>query len=115
MMLVVRTDLKMSQGKTGAQTAHAAVGLSSQLLASGQGALLAHWTKRGQTKICLAVGSLAELKALERTASEAGLQSYLVCDAGRTEVASGSETVLAIGPAPPAVMHPITGKLRLLR
>ena len=42
------------------------------------------------------------------------LPCYLVADAGRTQVAAGSHTVLAIGPAPESVIDGITGNLRLL-
>jgi PTH2 family peptidyl-tRNA hydrolase len=35
---------------------------------------------------------------IKKKAKEAGLCSYLVMDAGRTQIASGSKTVLAIGP-----------------
>ena len=40
--------------------------------------------------------------------------SYIVRDAGRTQVAAGSETVIAIGPAPEELVNSITGHLKLL-
>jgi len=39
---------------------------------------------------------------------------YIVEDAGRTQIAAGSQTVLAIGPAPVKVLEEITGHLKLL-
>jgi peptidyl-tRNA hydrolase len=35
---------------------------------------------------------------IEAKAKQAGIVTYLVLDAGRTQVASGSKTVLAVGP-----------------
>ncbi|KAJ9508908.1 hypothetical protein QJQ45_028225, partial [Haematococcus lacustris] len=51
---------------------------------------------------------------LERKASDAGLPTYIVHDAGRTQIPAGSQTVLAIGPAPKSTIDGITGHLRLL-
>jgi PTH2 family peptidyl-tRNA hydrolase len=38
----------------------------------------------------------------------------VVEDAGRTQVAAGSCTVIAIGPAPESAVNTVTGALRLL-
>lgn len=43
-----------------------------------------------------------------------GLITYVVEDAGRTQIAAGSRTVLAIGPAPVSVFESLTGHLKLL-
>ncbi len=51
---------------------------------------------------------------LAAAASNSGLMSYLVVDAGRTQIAAGSKTVLAIGPAPKSQLDEITGHLKLL-
>jgi hypothetical protein len=52
--------------------------------------------------------------ALEAAAAAAGLMCYQVLDAGRTQIAAGSATVLAIGPAPKSEVDKITGHLSLL-
>ena len=52
--------------------------------------------------------------ALARAAEDAGIFTYLVVDAGRTQIAPGSRTVLAVGPAPKSLVDKITGHLRLL-
>lgn len=51
---------------------------------------------------------------LEEVAKKAGLPTYQVHDAGRTQIAAGSQTVLAIGPATKSALDKITGHLKLL-
>ena len=51
---------------------------------------------------------------LAAKASSLGMPTYIVCDAGRTQIAAGSQTVLAIGPAPKSLVDQVTGHLRLL-
>ena len=53
----------------------------------------------------------AELAA---RAVAAGLPAYIVRDAGRTQIAAGSQTVLAVGPAPKSAVDRVTGHLSLL-
>ena len=48
---------------------------------------------------------------VREVAQMAGLVTYIVTDAGRTQIAAGSETVLAIRPAPESVLKPIAGHL----
>lgn len=52
--------------------------------------------------------------ALAAQAEAAGMPYYIVHDAGRTQIPAGSQTVLAIGPAPKSTVDKITGHLRLL-
>ena len=35
---------------------------------------------------------------MQKKADEAGILSYIVMDAGRTQIASGTKTVMALGP-----------------
>lgn len=51
---------------------------------------------------------------LAEQASLAGLPWYIVEDQGRTQIAAGSRTVLAIGPAYKSDVDAITGGLLLL-
>ena len=55
-----------------------------------------------------------ELEEIEALAVSAGLVTYVVEDAGRTQVEAGSRTVLAIGPCLPSEVDGITGHLKLL-
>ena len=47
-------------------------------------------------------------------ADAAGLVTYMVMDAGKTQIASGSRTVLGIGPAPETAVLGITDRLKLM-
>ncbi len=51
---------------------------------------------------------------LAHQALSSGLPAYIVHDAGRTQIAAGSQTVLAIGPGPKSHIDRITGGLSLL-
>lgn len=113
MVLVVNDELKMGKGKIGAQCAHAAVGAVERMGASHPLALR-QWEEMGQAKICLRAESTAALRALAREAAAQGLPTFIVQDAGRTQVAAGSRTVLAIGPAPRSAVDRVTGHLKLL-
>lgn len=72
------------------------------------------WEWRGQAKVCLKVESEGEMLALYATARQIDLPAYVVSDAGRTQIAAGSRTVLAIGPAPVETINVVSGHLKLL-
>lgn len=65
-------------------------------------------------KIALQVKSEAELEILQATAMSLGLVAEVIADAGHTQIAAGSHTVLGIGPGPASVINKVTGDLRLL-
>ena len=75
---------------------------------------LSPWESRGQKKVALRVPSLSEMLKLQSKAEQKGLTHCVIADAGRTQVAAGSQTVLAIGPAPQKYIDEVTGKLKLL-
>jgi peptidyl-tRNA hydrolase, PTH2 family len=56
--------------------------------------------------------SVEELLQLEVKCAAAGLNTYLIRDAGHTEIEPGSRTVLAVGPAPASAMDPYTRHLK---
>lgn len=55
----------------------------------------------------------AAMLDLASLAQEAGLTVSLIQDAGRTQIAPGSRTVLGIGPASVELVDQITGHLKL--
>lgn len=113
MVLVVRQDLKMGAGKIASQCAHAATGLYADLLASNR-VLLRQWEQFGQAKIVLTCKNQQEMNRIKETAEYRGIPTFIVADAGRTQVVAGSKTVLAVGPGRKADIDSVTGKLRLL-
>lgn len=60
------------------------------------------------------VPSEEQLEELRAKAVGVGLCARVIRDAGRTQVASGSATVLGVGPGPRSVVDGVTGGLRLL-
>ncbi|GJE87793.1 peptidyl-tRNA hydrolase 2 [Phanerochaete sordida] len=113
MVLVVRTDLKMTTGKIAAQCGHATLACYKALQKTNP-ALLRHWERTGQAKVALKANSEDELLELEAIAKSLNLCARSILDAGRTQIAAGSRTVLGIGPGPIELVNKVTGKLRLL-
>jgi peptidyl-tRNA hydrolase len=113
MVLCVNMELQMGKGKIAAQCGHATLGAYKRA-ARHAPSTLKSWEYIGQAKVCLKVPTEAEMHALRDLARQAGLVTYIVEDAGRTQIAAGSRTVLAIGPAPVKELDQITGHLKLL-
>ena len=90
LIIVVRADLGMGRGKVAAQAAHAAVAAA------------------------LASVGTAAFRAIAGQARAAGLPVQVIRDAGRTQVAEGTATCCAIGPAADASIDAVTGDLALL-
>jgi peptidyl-tRNA hydrolase, PTH2 family len=109
--LVVRTDLGMGRGKIAAQAAHAAVAAALACAATPD---FRAWLADGQPKVVLRAGSEDELDAIAARAAAAELPVQVIHDAGRTQVAEGTPTCCAIGPAAADRIDPITGALALL-
>lgn len=111
--LVVRSDLRLSKGKTAAQCAHAAIACYESA-ARRQPSVLQQWLHSGQPKIVLRIDTLEGLERLQLAARRAGLTEASVADAGRTQVAAGTVTVLGIGPAGETEVNALVGELKLL-
>jgi len=65
-------------------------------------------------QLCLICCRRRQLNKIEASARRSGISTHAVADAGRTQIAAGSITVLACGPAPAMVLDAVTGRLRLL-
>jgi peptidyl-tRNA hydrolase, PTH2 family len=114
MVLCVNHGLGMGKGKIGAQCGHAALGAVQRWRTPSTEPHFRRWEQGGQPKIALKVRDDGELDALEAKARAAGLPTYVVHDAGRTQIAAGSRTVMAVGPAPKSRIDAVTGGLPLL-
>lgn len=113
MILVVRNDLKMGKGKIAAQCGHAAVGAYERASECAPQSLR-RWNESGCAKIAVKVESERELMEMQRKASGLAINTYLVRDAGRTQIEPNTKTVLAIGPDVNSKIDLVTSHLRLL-
>ncbi|KAJ8642797.1 hypothetical protein MRB53_004545 [Persea americana] len=112
MVLVVRNDLKMGKGKIAAQCSHATLGLYKKLLHRAPKALN-RWEMCGQVKVVLKIESEKDMLVLQERAKSLQLPTHITIDAGRTQIAPNSRTVMAIlGPAD--LVDDVTGGLKLL-
>jgi PTH2 family peptidyl-tRNA hydrolase len=110
LVLVVRSDLGMSKGKIAAQVAHAAVAAA---LRNQHTTRFAAWLRDGQPKVVLKIDGAEELENLCAAAEAAGLPVERIRDAGRTQVAPGTLTCCAIGPAAEEDIDPVVTELTL--
>ncbi|MBP1908876.1 peptidyl-tRNA hydrolase Pth2 [Methanolobus bombayensis] len=108
--IVIRDDLKLSKGKLAVQVAHAAVSASEWAERSA----FDKWKEGGQKKVVLRVPTLKDLFELKEVARRQGLPTALIQDAGLTQIAPGTVTVLGIGPAKVDDIDKVTGNLKLL-
>lgn len=113
LILVVRTDLKMTPGKIAAQCGHATLACY-KTLARENPKLVRHWERTGQAKIAVKCDSEDAMMELAGIAKSLKLCTRVIQDAGRTQIAAGSSTVLGIGPGPVSLVNQVTGHLRLL-
>jgi len=139
-VIVVRKDLSMPTGKLAAMVAHAAMTFIVERLNMANPDDLFNdasiddlfspdewrWLTEldpglediGQVsfaKIVCAVDYLAALEAVEQTARSAGLSVHRVVDSGYSHNKKGDFACVAIGPAWPEELEPVTGHLKVYR
>jgi peptidyl-tRNA hydrolase len=113
LVLCVNQELSMGKGKIAAQCCHAAVGCYKRASKQCPQAVKA-WEVSGCAKIALKCPTQDELELIAAKAMERDIPIYLVEDAGRTQIAAGSRTVLGLGPAPTWVFEEVTSHLKLM-
>ena len=113
MVLVTRKDLKLSKGKLAAQCSHAAVECALKAKRECPKKLDA-WRENGARKIVVEASNLDALKRVFGEAQAAGIVSYMVRDAGHTEIPSGTITVVGLGPDSRDLIDSLTGTFRLV-
>ncbi|KAK0740839.1 peptidyl-tRNA hydrolase PTH2-domain-containing protein [Schizothecium vesticola] len=120
LVLVVRTDLGMTKGKIAAQCGHATLACYKTLVKASQkgdaraAEILRQWESLGQAKIAVQTKSEEEMLELMAKARSLGVVAEVIQDAGRTQIAASSRTVLGVGPAPKSEVDLITSHLKLL-
>ncbi|MBN1275661.1 peptidyl-tRNA hydrolase [Candidatus Woesearchaeota archaeon] len=106
-VILIREDLKLPRGKAAAQAAHASV----EAVLRSNDDVVDEWHAQGMKKIVLKVADEESLLRHQREAKRKGLVSSLITDAGKTVVAPGTKTCVAIGPAQEAAVDAVTGEL----
>ncbi|MBS3112374.1 peptidyl-tRNA hydrolase Pth2 [Candidatus Woesearchaeota archaeon] len=109
-VILVRNDLKLPKGKLAAQVAHASV----EAVLKSDPKLVSKWRSSGMAKIVLKVNELKELRKYQVFAKENGLVTATITDAGKTVVAPGTVTCMAIGPSIESEIDKVTNELKLL-
>ena len=77
-------------------------------------AALAQWENSGQPKVVVKINTEEGLLAIEERSRALGLVTCIIKDAGRTQIAPGSRTVLGVGPGRAELVDKVTGQLKLL-
>lgn len=109
-VILIREDLNLPKGKMAGQAAHAAV---EAVLKSDKKKISA-WRTEGQKKIVLKIKDEDTLYNLKIQADELKLTTAIITDAGKTVIAPGTVTCLAIGPDVEEKIDKIAGELKLM-
>lgn len=109
-VILVRKDLKLPKGKMSSQCAHAAV----ESVLKSKKELISKWRYLGSKKVILEVSDEKELFKYKSLAEDEGLTTAVITDAGRTVIAPGTVTCMAIGPDEEEKIDKITAKLKLI-
>lgn len=109
-VILVRMDLKLPKGKMAAQVGHACV---EAVLRSDKDKVK-EWRSSGMMKIVVKVRDEKELYRYKQTAEDDGLKTAVITDAGKTVVAPGTVTCMAIGPDEDEKIDGVTGKLKII-
>ncbi|KAJ7169667.1 peptidyl-tRNA hydrolase PTH2-domain-containing protein [Mycena filopes] len=109
LVLAVRTDLGMTTGKIAAQCSHATLGCYKILLRENPD-LLRRWARGGYLKSVVRCSDEDELFLLQAQAQSLNLCARAIQDAGRTQIAAGSTTVLGIA-GPSGLVERVTEQL----
>lgn len=118
-VIIVRKDLKMNRGKEIAQASHASLAfMGHRILNTFDGRItftpaIYEWFNKSFTKITLQVDSEEALLDVHKKAQEAGVESYLIKDDGRTYFDEPTYTCVGIGPDYSEKIDKVTKGLRL--
>ncbi|KAJ7357147.1 PTH2-domain-containing protein [Mycena albidolilacea] len=109
LVLAVRTDLGMTTGKIAAQCSHATLACYKTLLSKNP-SLLRKWAQAGYLKSVVRCSDEDALLVLQAQAQSLNLCARSIQDAGRTQIAANTTTVLGIA-GPTALIEQLTGEL----
>ncbi len=107
----MRSDLGMSKGKLAAQACHGSLGAYKKADERN----VREWELEGAKKVVVQVKSHEELFEIFELVKAADIPSFLVRDAGHTELPPSTVTCLGIGPDKGDKIDKITQDLKLLK
>ena len=110
-VIIMRADLKMSSGKLAAQACHASIGAYKK----ADNRIIKEWELEGGKKVVVQVKSQEELFEVYELVKAADIPSFLVRDAGHTELPPSTITCLGLGPEKDEKIDKITQDLKLLK
>ena len=110
MVILVRQDLKLPKGKMSAQVAHGAV--EAALKSSSE--KVEEWRDEGQKKVVLKVPDEKTMLQYVNKAKIERLVAAVITDAGKTVIAPGTKTCVAIGPDDEEKIDKVTGDLPMM-
>ena len=100
----------MSVGKIAAQCSHATIGI----LKKNRKYKIKMWSGMGEKIVVLKCKDAEEMYIIKRKAERNSIPTYLVMDAGLTEVEPGAITVLALGLEIEDKLNLVVSNLKLL-
>ena len=109
-VILVINELKLPKGKMAAQCSHAAV----EAVLRSTKSKVKKWRDTGSKKIVLKVKDKKELFIFKKLAEEYGFATAVITDAGKTTIAPGTTTCMAIGPDDEEKIDELTAKLKLM-
>ena len=108
--IIIRQDLKLPKGKMAAQAAHASV----RAVLNSDKKMVQEWNDEGMAKIVLKTDNEKLLLKLLQEAKDHGIKTAMITDAGKTVVAPGTKTCIALGPDEEEKIDEITSSLNLI-
>ena len=109
-VIIIRQDLKLPKGKSAAQAAHASV----RAVLNSDKKIVQDWSDEGMAKIVLKTENEKSLLKLFQEAKDHGIKTAMITDAGKTVVAPGTKTCIALGPDEEEKIDEITSSLNLI-
>lgn len=105
LMLYVRRDVRMPDGKLAAQAGHGVCSAAFEMMSRNPDGVL-EWEEAGCPVEVVGVPDLTALETVVRNAQTAGLPAAMIVDAGRTFFSAPTETVVGVGPCLPSRFIP---------
>ncbi|EAY11478.1 hypothetical protein TVAG_248450 [Trichomonas vaginalis G3] len=93
----INKSLKMRKGKISAQCGHASLGIFKKT-AKVYPKVAAYWFDNKFDKVFFNINDQQQMEQYAQKALDAGYLFETIVDAGRTQIAAGSHTILVVGP-----------------